>query len=252
MREALRIRGINLPRRTKLSEQLTAFLAREIVAGRMRPGEPIPAEAEFAVRFSLSNPVVRESLRSLEGVGMLRVQHGKRTLVLESTEWNFLAPVVQEAYLSEGLGARLAEDLYDVRLIVEPATAAWAAGRAAEALGAELLDLSGQMTQLAQGSKAVQEFLALDRRFHQAMASGSRNDVLRTVLRYLHGSLANWARSRVSTEHLRPLARQHAEIAEAVARRDPVAASSAMIAHLEFAKALETGGTVRLVEGPGQ
>lgn len=243
-----RARGGQGPRRTKLSEQLTAILAREIVAGRMPAAEAIPPEAEFAVRFGLSNPVVRESLRSLEAVGMLRVQHGKRTLVLESTEWNLLSPVVQDAYLAEGLGARLAGDLYEVRLILEPPTAARAASRGSAALGAELLELSGDMNRVAHASRAVPEFLALDRRFHQTIARASGNDVLRTVLRYLHSFLANWVRSSTSAGHLPTLARQHAEIANAVARRDPVAAAGAMTGHLEFAMQLETAGSMRPTE----
>ena|SRR5215469_7888914 len=250
--DPLRTTKTGPPRRTKLSEQLAAFLAREIVGGRLRPAQPVPPEAELGVRFGLSSVVVRESLRSLEGVGMLRVQHGKRTTVLDSTEWNLLAPLVQEAHLAEGLGAGLAEDLYEVRLVLEPPTAAWAAARAPDMTRGELLDLSRRMTQLAEGSAAVQEFLALDRRFHQALASGSRNAVLRSVLRYLHSFLANWACSQVSPNDLPALARQHADVAQAVAGRRPTRASRAMAAHLEFAKALETGGPIRVVEDPAR
>lgn len=205
----------------------------------------IPPEAELAVRFQISKAVVRESVRGLEAVGMLRVQHGKRTRVLESSEWNVLALVVQEAYLAEGLGETISEQLYEVRLILEPPATAWVVRRAPDRTRARLIELADAMDKVAVDSRSVREFLSIDRQFHGAIAVASGNAVLRAVLRDLHAVLLNWTYSKVAVEHLEPLAAQHQRIARAVARGDAAGASKAMASHLQFARQLESGSRLR-------
>lgn len=232
---------IRLPQRGRLREQLVLHLAREIIDGRLAAGDPLPSEPELAREFGISKVVLREGIQELASYGMLRVQHGKRTTVLEQSEWNVLAAPVQEAYRSAGGAADLTKQLYDVRLVLEMS----AVGLAAEHRGADhLAELDGlveAMRTIARETRDVPAFLVKDRAFHDVIGRATGNMVLRAMMRDLHNLLAaNWTGSRTTPTQLEALAEQHAGIAAALRSRDPDGARTAMEAHIHWAKDVET------------
>ena len=119
MREVSRLEII----RTRLSDHLVEHFAQQIVGGAIKPGDLLDAEPDLASQFGVSKPTVRESLQNLASLGLVRVQQGKRTVVLEDADWDFLAPVVQEAFQQTGRGYELAVQLHEVRLILEASSA---------------------------------------------------------------------------------------------------------------------------------
>ncbi|TAN31786.1 FadR family transcriptional regulator [bacterium] len=231
------------PRRSKLSDHVVLHLAREIVSGRLAPGEAAAPAAEMAVGFEISQPVVRESIHALVNLGMLRVHQGKRTQVLPPREWNVMAPIVQQAYLLEGRADKLTAHFYEVRLALESRAASWAAERAGGEELARLQRLAQQLYAISTGTRDVEAFLAVDHDFHTAVASASGNEVLLGVLRNLQVFLSRaWSASRVAAQHLALLAEQHGAIARAIAAGDSKAASHAMEDHIQWAMQLEASG----------
>jgi len=238
-----------LPRRAKLTDQVVLHLAREIVSGRLKPGESAPAAADLAVGFEISQPVVRESIHALVSLGMLRVHQGKRTQVLTALEWNIMAPVVQQAYILEGRAEILTAHFYEVRLALESRAAGWAAERVEGEELAHLERLGQHLYDICSGTKDVEEFLAVDHEFHDVIANASGNEVLAGVLRSLQSFLSRaWTDSRVGAEHLDILAEQHGAIARAIAARDSTAAARAMENHIYWAMQMETPPVERALE----
>jgi DNA-binding FadR family transcriptional regulator len=70
--------------------------------------------------YGVSKTVVRETVQALAALGLVRVQHGKRSVVLPESDWNILSPQVQEAFRAARLAYPLVQELYDVRVILEP------------------------------------------------------------------------------------------------------------------------------------
>lgn len=250
------MRHLELPRRTKLSDHLVLHVAREIVSGRLSPGDSAPPESELAAAFNISKPVVRESIQALVGLGLIRVQQGKRSQVLPQHDWNVLAPIVQQAHIMEGRVEALTRQFYEVRLPLECQAAAWAAERAGDAERREIEGLATELREIAQGSGDVRAFLAVDRDLHAAVASAAGNEVLLGVIRNLQSFLSRaWSDSRVRPEHLGELAKQHYAIASAIVARQPSAATRAMAAHLNGAMRIETtsdGGRTGRAVGQGR
>jgi GntR family transcriptional repressor for pyruvate dehydrogenase complex len=185
--------------------------------------------------------VIRECIQELAGYGMIRVQHGKRTVVLDQSEWHVLAPLVQEAYRLAGGAEDMTDQAYEVRLVLEMN----AVGLAAEHRSASHLDeLDAHveaMRSIAIDTREVPEFLVKDRAFHDVIGRATGNMVLRAMMRDLHNLLAaNWTSSRTTPAQLKVLAEQHAAIAEAIRSRNPATARHAMEAHLRWAKDVET------------
>jgi GntR family transcriptional regulator, transcriptional repressor for pyruvate dehydrogenase complex len=59
-----------------MSQDITEKLMRRIVNGRYEVGSRLPTERELAVEFDVTRHVVREALKRLEAVGLVRIRQG--------------------------------------------------------------------------------------------------------------------------------------------------------------------------------
>jgi DNA-binding FadR family transcriptional regulator len=224
------------PRQRKLHEQLAEQLARDIVSGRLPPGSAVRPEPDLVEEYGVSKTVVRETLQLLSSAGLLQIQHGKRTVVTPEAEWQILNPLVQDAYRAEDLAGVMIEELYEVRLVLEPQAARWAAERGTSEHRAEIQGLIESMrSSVEDGDES--EFLEYDRRFHAAIiGSGASNRVLQAILRNIHSLLStSWSLSALSAGQQRTALAHHEAIAQAIAAHDGDAAETAMREHLVWA-----------------
>lgn len=58
-------------------EDIAANIREMVVDGRLKPGEKLPPEREFAEHLGVGRNVLREALRSLETIGLLEMRRGK-------------------------------------------------------------------------------------------------------------------------------------------------------------------------------
>lgn len=238
------------PRR--LSHQLTTLLAAEIVSGRLEPGQKFPSTEAIVSRFGVSRTVARETVQALAMLGLVRIQHGKRTEVLPPDEWDILSSTVQEALRAEGKAAPLLGDLYEFRLLIEPHAAALMAEHA-NAEDVERLDaLATEMERIAETDASASNVLVADRQFHDLVARASENRVVLAVSRDIREILGTlWGLSRLGPSESRSVAQQHRAIADAVVRRDPEGAAQAMREHLIWAAHADLHGLGESTPPPG-
>jgi DNA-binding FadR family transcriptional regulator len=225
--------------RVTLSDQLVLRLAQEIVRGDLAVGDVVASEQELAAAFGVSKPTIREAMRALVALGLIHAQQGKRTVVQSETQWNVLDPLLQEAFRLEGRGGELAVQLYEMRQILETSSAARAATRASEGQVQRLRELIDQLRAIAAAPEHdLDEFLRVDREFHDVIAQASGNEVLRQVVRQVNGDLAAaWSSSSITESELDLLVDMHAEITDAIAAGDAQRASAQMEDHLRRAAA---------------
>jgi GntR family galactonate operon transcriptional repressor len=230
-----------LPEPRRLGQQLAPLLASEIVSGRIGVGQGFPSAEEIVTRFHVSRTVARETVQTLALVGLVRVQHGKRTEVLPPEEWEILSSVVQEALRREGKAELFVRDAYEFRLLIEPKAAAWMARDGTEEDHAQLAELAGAIELLAE-SRSNERVLAVDREFHNLIARASGNRVLAAVSRDIRELLKTlWELSRPGVEECVHIAEQHRRIADAITRRDPEESALAMHEHLVWASQADLG-----------
>jgi GntR family transcriptional regulator, galactonate operon transcriptional repressor len=224
------------PKTQKLHVQLAEQLSREIVSERLAAGDVVPSEPTLVAEFEVSKTVVRETLQLLAAAGMLNIQHGKRTVVNPVEQWNILSPIVQEAYRAEGLAGPMVQELFEVRLMLEPQAAKLTAERAAPTELEEIQRLVDEMGE-AVGRKGATTFLEHDRSFHAAiLGRGASNRVLHAILRDIHALFStSWALTKLTAKQQQVVLEQHRKIAEAMVRRDGEAAAEAMREHLLWA-----------------
>lgn len=208
-----------------------------IVEGRVRPGEKLPPERELASMLRVGRTSVREALRVLGALGLVR----------RTPEGTFVTGRIDERSL--GAAGRLAsfewsaDDLYDLRQAVEPTAARLAARRRTD----EDLHVLADVLDAQRRASSRVEFTDADMSFHVSVAESSHNVLVAEVVRWfseLMGSQMNrdFARlfeeapgnARETIERFDAAAlREHDRILGAIQAGDDTGAHEAMVSHLE-------------------
>lgn len=223
--------GIEPVKRSRLSQQIVIQICRLIRQGQFQPGDRLPPERELAERLAVSRASLREALSALEIVGMVTSRHGGGTYIRDSFIDGVLSPL---ALVLEPTGDTVGE-LWEVRIMFEPAMAALAATRAtAEQL--EMLEeiLQRQEREIEHADHDNSDWVDLDREFHITLARASQNMVAVRVV-HLINELIHEGRRYFTTSHERRnhAYMRHCAIVEEVRKRNPAAAEQAMLRHLQ-------------------
>lgn len=126
--------------------------------------------------------------------------------------------------------------ILESRAAVEAELAKAAAERASADDGKELVALANA-TRHHKNGPGIDEFIACDRAFHRKLAEQSGNSVLRDFAQQLHErSIRYWYLHLWQTMDVPATTRQHAAIAEAIARHDGERAAAAMREHIDSLK----------------
>jgi DNA-binding FadR family transcriptional regulator len=213
--------------RVTIGEQVALQLAGMIGEGRWQVGQKLPSEGDLCRALHIGRSTLREALKSLAFIGMVRMRAGDGTYVCEAT------PGLLDRILARGI-LKTEKDLADVwetRLVLETELTAMAAERAEPADLDHLRDLLRQSEQsLAAESN---HFLELDLEFHLAIANCAKNNVLRRLLSDIRGALIEWIMKSHELPGLRENALiQHRQIFESILDRNPGKAREAMQSHL--------------------
>jgi DNA-binding FadR family transcriptional regulator len=227
----------------RLSQQLSTLLAAEIVSGRIGVGEAFPSSEEIVTAYGVSRTVARETVQALAMLGMVNIQHGKRTEVCPPEDWDILSATVQEALRREGKAEPLLRDLYEFRMLIEPQAAAWVAEHGTAAELDELTRLVDRMERLVDEDPSLGDLLEADRDFHILVARASDNRVVAAVSRDIREVIATlWGVTSLDASDAEQVAEQHRRIADAMAARDGRAAAAAMRDHLLWAARADLNG----------
>jgi DNA-binding GntR family transcriptional regulator len=208
----------SLPAQGTLADIATHRLAHSIVTGELAQGQKLN-EAELAERFGMGRGPLREALRHLEGMRLVkRIPNvGARVVVLDR---------------------KTLSDLYAVREALEGMACRIAAARMTDDEIDQLRKLldSHEKQIKKQGGKVYSQKEG-DLDFHYQIARGSRNQMLMDLLGSEQYQLLRMCRYRTSrnAERTGPALQQHRQIVEALAQRDGELAEILMRRHIQGA-----------------
>jgi DNA-binding GntR family transcriptional regulator len=129
------------------------------------------------------------------------------------------------------LNTRQLDELYEVRLLIEPYGAARAAERMSAAQLEQIRDLARRMEPGASRT-SYDRFAVQDSELHDLLAGASGNPLIQDSLARLHAHLHIF-RLRFHSEVTTEACAEHATLIEALTRRDPQEAEAAMRLHIE-------------------
>lgn len=113
--------GRSTTSKLKIAERVAAELRREIVTGKLRPGDRLHNERELQEQFGISRPTLREALRMLEAESLIVITRGQYGGARVTRQ--------DPAVLARGVGAYLQmqgvtlKDVWDARTGIEPRAA---------------------------------------------------------------------------------------------------------------------------------
>ncbi len=210
--------------------KVVAHVQRLINEGALKPGDKLPSERELAQQFQLGRSSVRDAIRTLEVMGVVRPRQGEGTVVRDLSTDAVTAPLSSMLLRKRAL----VKELMEVRLMIEPPLAARAAARASERQIARMEEIvKRQRERVRDAEFTIQE----DFDFHFTLWTMAGNSVVLNVLDILMDLLAESrtrglqvkGRSEKSIEG-------HRAILSAIRRHDPEAAEVAMRRHIRGVK----------------
>ena len=217
-------------------EAVLASIEADLRAGRLRLGDRLPGERTLSERHGISRASVRDAIRILDVMGVVRTAVGSGP--------NSGAVVISNpaAGLSSTLRLHVATrhlpvaDIVQARILMET----WAAGAATKrAADDEALARAGELLALMDNRALDREsFHDLDSQFHVLLSTLAGNAVVSAMMDSLRLSIMDYVRESISDEQWQPVAQtlrtQHHGILDAVVARDGDLAARLLREHIEW------------------
>ncbi|MFN3662755.1 FadR/GntR family transcriptional regulator [Yoonia sp.] len=207
--------------------QVVDGIGSAIVSGKYPQGSILPRDEELAARFGVSRTVLREAMKTLSAKGMIVARTRVGTRVCDRLQWNLFDADVLVWHLNEHPEMGFLDQLFEMRLTMEPAAAGMAATRAT-ANDISLLYSHAEDMRSAGNDKA---FAMADLALHRAITKASGNLFMHSVGTLIEAALLTIF--RLSSPASEPVIQQdvsatHLRIVDAIARRDAEGAEQAM------------------------
>lgn len=200
------------------TQRVYSALKRAILAGDLRPGEPLQ-EIRIAAEFGASRTPIREAFQRLEADGLVAITPRRGAVVLQLTVRDFL-------------------DINELRLILEPVVARMAA----EIIPASVVEeLQARLAEIELEQPDDEDFAALealDLRMHMTIARSIQNVRLTKIITSLNDMMQIIREKDMRRRH-REMHESIAELLGALAARDGERVESLMRRHVgDFSGAL--------------
>lgn len=210
------------PLGARIEDELMKYILQEPV----ELGQKIPNEFELAEKFGVGRSTIREAVKGLVSRGILEVRRGSGTYVINTNSFDedpLGLSRIEDKY-------KLALDLFEVRLMIEPEIAALACENAFEEELKKLKRLCDETEQLYRDGR---NHVSKDIEFHTCIARCSRNQVVETLIPVINTAVytfANLTHRLLKEETIET----HRAVTEAILKRDSMGARCAMMMHLTY------------------
>lgn len=211
------IRPSKITRPGRLGDEVYQLILGELMSLKIAPGARITVD-NLARDLGVSQTPIREALGRLEAEGLVVKTH----LVGYSA--------------TPQLDRQQFEELYELRLMVEPVSAAHAAERASGDALKKIAALAEDMAAANDGPRDYSRFAQDDDAFHSRILAAAGNNLVRETIGRLHVHLQLFRllyHPRVTSEALV----EHKDIVAALVARDAAEAAAATRRHIERSRA---------------
>ena len=212
----------------RLPARVAGNISKDIISGRLKPGDRLPTEPELAELFGVSRTVVREAVARLRSEGIVRSKQGAGVFVADARKQPTLR-IDQELLADKSLF----RNLFELRAMLEINTAGMAAERRDEK-SLRALDAALEHLRQVPGSTAASVDADLD--FHHAIALATGNTFIAAFIRFIsfqiRESIIATRRKRDPDRSASVTYREHAAILNAIRKGNAAAARRAMSRHI--------------------
>ncbi|MDJ0313947.1 FCD domain-containing protein [Arthrobacter sp. H35-D1] len=218
-------------------EAVLASIEAELKTGRIKVGDQLPGERALALKHGISRASVRDAIRVLDAMGVVRTAVGSGPR----------SGAVVIANPSAGLAATLrlhmatshfpVSDIVQTRIMMETWAAVEAAAQPRER--AREAELGKLLRAMDQPNLDREEFHVLDAAFHVQLSSLAGNAVITSMMESLRSAIQGYVSAAIDSderwEEIVPALRvQHERILEAVLANDGDRAAQELKSHIEW------------------
>jgi DNA-binding FadR family transcriptional regulator len=221
------------PAALRIPGTIARDLGVKIVSGKLKPGTVLDGEIAASGQRKVSRSAYREAVRILSAKGLVhsRPKMGTRVNVREA--WHLLDPDVLSWIFQVEPGVELLASLFELRKVVEPEAAAFAAQRRTQQ---HLARMNEALWAMAHHTLQKKEGQLADLDFHAALLEAAGNVFLGSLTSSVNAAVA-W--TNIFKQRHGPLKRDpvpdHRRVYDAVAAGDAAAARRAMGELVEWA-----------------
>ncbi|MCA0043949.1 FadR/GntR family transcriptional regulator [Celeribacter litoreus] len=226
------------PRKSR-PERVAGTIKEWIVEKGMKPGDRLPNEAQLIETFAMAKGTIREAMRLLQAEGLVvtRTGPGGGSFLAETSRDRANALLSNYFYFQD----LSVDDIYAVRLLLEPELVAGLAGRLTEDQISSLEAVMEDYARPAENSEEERKQHVASLRFHALLAEYSANKVLGFFIGFMSQILTDLTVFRkLYSEPNLPLwerGRNHQiELIKALRSGDAERAREVMKAHMEYAR----------------
>lgn len=214
------------PNQKRLPELVSEQIKDLIAKGNLKAGDKLPNEFEMAEQLQVGRGTIREAVKILVSQNVLVIKRGNGTFVCERTG---VADDPLGLWMIEDK-QKLALDLCEVRLMIEPEIARLAAERGTEE---EVVALKSAECAVEEKIRNGEDHSAEDICFHELLARMSKNQVVPNLIPVIQSAVNLFVKmtdSKLKEETIET----HNKIIRAVEDGDGAGAKAAMESHLKL------------------
>lgn len=163
-------------------------IERDLLDGRLGPGDRLPSERDLSADLGVGRSSVREALRVLEVMGLIRTATGsgpQSGAIVIATPTGGMSTLLRLQVAAQGFPL---DDVVRTRLVIEDAVVGTLAERSQRDLG----EARRVLTAMDAAHLTATEFLALDAQLHLALAESSGNTVIAAMMAGLRTAIESY------------------------------------------------------------
>lgn len=216
-----------LKKKTRLYEDIVQQIIGKIECGELKAGDRLPTERDLAEQLGVSRTSVREALRAMELLGIIKSKVSEGTFIKHSGLDRILL-----RFNGSAADEELVYEIYEMRMLLETFSIRQAARkRTASQLKAMRDAVEAMKNDIAGGNRGQ----SADNLFHKIIAEAAGNSVLINILS-LCAEMIN-SSIGVANAHVNvsDIIEEHEKMYDAIEKQDDKLAERLMKAHIKRA-----------------
>lgn len=217
-------------KRSSAVENIIGTFEQAIIRGDLKPGQRLPSEAELYEQLGVGRGTLREAMKKLEAMGVVKIQRGDGTYIVDKPSPVLLNPLMFAIMLEAGKGIELLE----LRALIEVGYCQLAAQKATEEDWSRIEEAQEAFeVSIRSRQRDLDQLTQHDLDFHFAIIEATHNPLVAKISRTVEELFFASIRTALSKlEDLNWAVEGHQAITDALRSGDPETIRQAVVESL--------------------
>jgi len=210
-----------------VSDGIIELIKKQIMEGKIRPGEKLPSEEKMAEKLRVGRGTVREALKVLIYMGFIE-RKNKTSIVSQ----NIHDKIFPKDFIGRLKQSKNVMDMIEARLMIEPGIARYAALKAKRD---DIDTLKEYCEKMERSIKDLEQFVTFNNKFHLHIVHASGNQIMIDIMHGIQDLMRkNQEFFVLNSMNIKDRSIvYHRNILNAIMNGDPDSAEKQMVAHLK-------------------